>query len=93
MGTAAGVYVKLTTPRNRSAKRSAMCRIGSHRCEYPCDPILVRTQKRVMHLFDTVRLEPYKMYDSNRTAHKSHLICRGTRCGSYPNHMRYTALH
>ncbi|CAI9610079.1 unnamed protein product, partial [Staurois parvus] len=35
MRTTAGVYAKLPTPQNRSAKCGAMCRIRSHRCEYP----------------------------------------------------------
>ncbi|CAI9600716.1 unnamed protein product [Staurois parvus] len=88
MRTAAGVYVKLTS-RKRSAKHDARCRIGLHRCENPCNLILVWTKKRVLHVFcaGAMQLEPYKMYGSNRTAHKLHVICKVMRCGSCVNHM------
>ncbi|CAI9591352.1 unnamed protein product, partial [Staurois parvus] len=43
-------------------------------------------KKGVLHILGAVRLEPYKMYGSNRTAH---VICTVTAPHSCTNCMRF----
>ncbi|CAI9587648.1 unnamed protein product, partial [Staurois parvus] len=72
-----------------------MCRIGLHRCEYPCDPILVQTQKRGPAPF-WCRCGAIRAIQNVRLRlHCTQIACdlQLMRCVSFANHMRYTAPH